>query len=449
MSEQRYVAAVEISSSKIIAAVGRTDGRGRLDVLAVEQMRGVESVRYGIIQNAEDTASRLTNIIERLERRAEIAPRTIESVFVGIGGRSMRSIQAETEIRLPEEMEISERHTEELRHQAENWPVDSSLEVVDAIPRSYMIGMSETQDPIGIIGKDIRATYDLIVCRHLMRKNIKHTIQGKTRLEIAGFVVTPVAVSHLILKPEEKRLGCMLVDMGAETTTVMIFRNNHIQYYATLPLGSRNITRDIISLNILEERAEEIKKSSGCAVASGVPSMGDLDGVPLKDIQARVVARSEEIVANIAEQVRYAGFTSNDLPGGIIVIGGGFNLSGMLDLISTQCNMSVRRGSLPSYVSIEDTKAPAFEIIEVASVLYAGATLSDKECLSKKEVEQLPEIGTEGETEEEGYEEDHTREPKSPKKPSRFGKWMNKLREQAAKTFTGDGVDDEDSELDD
>lgn len=438
MSEQRYVAAVEISSSKIIAAVGRTDGRGRLDVLAVEQMRGVESVRYGIIQNSKETASRLSNIIERLERRAEIAPRSIDSIFVGIGGRSMRSIQAEAQLRLPEETEITEKHIQDLKSQVENRPVDSSLEVVDSIPRAYMMGLSETQDPIGIIGDQIKATYDLIVCRKLLKKNINDTIKGKTNLEIAGFVVTPIAVSHLILKPEEKRLGCMLVDMGAETTTVMIFKNNHIQYYATLPLGSRNITRDIISLNILEERAEEIKKSSGCAVAPEIPSMIDLDGVPLKEINSRVVARSEEIVANIMEQIRYAGFTGNDLPGGIIAIGGGFNLSGMLDLVSTQCNMSVRRGSLPSYVSIEDPKAPAFEIIEVASVLYAGATLTDKECLSRKEQEALPVNGDDPDS------GDLPPAPKpEPKKRGGFGEWLRKLKTAAANTWDDEGGDSE------
>ena len=443
MSDYRYVAAVEISSAKIIAAVGKTDGQGRLDIIAVEQMRGVESVRYGIIQNAEETASRLNNIIERLERRAEIAPRTIDKVFVGLSARSMRSIKADTQIKLPEETEIMQRHIEELESQALHWPIETSLEVVDAIPRSYKVGSGETQEPVGIIGEEIRATFDLIVCRKQLKKNIIHTIQGKTDLEIAGFIVTPVAVSHLILKPEEKRLGCMLVDMGAETTTVMIFKNNYIQYFATLPLGSRNITRDIISLNILEERAEEIKKSSGCAVVPEVPSMIDLDGIPLAEINNRIAARSEEIVANIIEQIHYAGFTNNDLPGGIVAIGGGFKLSGILDLIATQSKLSVRRGSLPAYVTIEDAKAPASEIIEVASVLYAGATCGDKEieCLSKKETSEIP---VTGDADDEDMGDAETRRHEVPRKPSKWSKWLENMRDRATQAFTGEKDGEED-----
>ena len=68
MENERYVAAIEISSSKIIAAVGRTDGV-QLDIIASEQIEGPETVRFGIIQNAEEAATRILSIMDRLETR--------------------------------------------------------------------------------------------------------------------------------------------------------------------------------------------------------------------------------------------------------------------------------------------------------------------------------------------------------------------------------------------
>ena len=59
MSEERYIAAIEISSSKILGAVGKTTGEGQLEVIAIEQDRGVDGVRYGIIQNLEETSLRV------------------------------------------------------------------------------------------------------------------------------------------------------------------------------------------------------------------------------------------------------------------------------------------------------------------------------------------------------------------------------------------------------
>ena len=77
MNEDRYVAAIEVSSSKVIAAVGKMHSDGRLDILSTEQERGVETVKYGIIQNLEETAMRIRRVLERLQSKAVVAPRVI------------------------------------------------------------------------------------------------------------------------------------------------------------------------------------------------------------------------------------------------------------------------------------------------------------------------------------------------------------------------------------
>lgn len=70
------------------------------------------------------------------------------------------------------------------------------------------------------------------------------------------------AIADLVLTSDEKKLGCMLVDFGAETTTVSMYKNGTLRYFETLPLGSRNITRDIMSLNHTEENAEQAQEGA-------------------------------------------------------------------------------------------------------------------------------------------------------------------------------------------
>lgn len=394
MNEERYVAAIEISSSKIIGAIGRTRGAGQLDVIAVEQERGVECVRYGIIQNLEETSLRVDRVLRKLERRPGVAPRKISGVYVGLSGRSIRSISSETSLTLPDDTEITDDIIARLRQQALSTAIDSSLEVVDAVPRSYFIGRTETRSPKGAVGNGIRSTFDLVVCRPELKRNITRTLPEKLGVKVRGFVVTALATGHLILSEEEKRLGCMLADIGAETTTVTIYRNGHLVYFATLPLGGRNITRDLTSLNLLEERAEEIKTVSGNAIASDTASNLNLNGIKHSDVSNIIVARSEEIVANIVEQVTYAGLKDSDLPGGIVCIGGGAALNGFTELLHRQSNLTVRRGQLPPYVRLEETRLPASDVIEVVSILYAGATLDgDAECLRSEAREGLPRLG--------------------------------------------------------
>lgn len=436
---ERYVAAIEISSSKIVAAVGKTRGSGSLDIIAVEhESTGEGVVRYGIIQNLEETSMAVSRLFSRLEQRPNINPRKIKSVIVGLGGRSLKNITKEVSLSLPEDTEITDDILSRLQDQALHSAIDNTLEVVDAVPRVFKVGNSETSSPKGMVGNHISGIFDLIVCRPELKRNIRRTIIDKLHKEVDGFVVTAMATGHLILTPEEKRLGCMLVDMGAETTTVTIYQKGALQYFATIPMGGRNISRDIASLGVVDAKAEEIKITSGNAlVENNVPNL-NINGLKLSDISNLVVARSEEIVANIIAQMEYAGVKEADLQGGIVCIGGGFRLKGILELLEMQSDLNVRRGTLPEYVRIEDTRANGVEIAEIASVLYAGATLSGKESLFMPERAPMPANGVLPFPEEEEQKEE-TKEEQKPKKSI-----FTKLGKKIGDMFSGSEEDDKD-----
>lgn len=391
---ERYIAAIEVSTSKIVAAIGKTRGAGSLDVIAVEHESVPEGVvRYGIIQNLEDTSTIVSRLFSRLEMRPNVNPRKIKSVIVGLGGRSLKNITKEVSLSLPEDTEITDEILNQLKEQALHSAIDNTLEVVDAVPRVFKVGNSKTSSPKGMIGNHISGVFDLIVCRPELKRNIRRTIVDKLHYDVDGFVVTAMATGHLILSPEEKRLGCMLVDMGAETTTVTIYQKGALHYFATIPMGGKNISRDIASLGVVDAKAEEIKITSGNALSdSNVPNL-NINNLKLSDISNLVVARSEEIVANIIAQIEYAGIKDSELQGGIVCIGGGFRLKGLMDLLQRESHINVRRGTLPDYVRIEDTRANGVENAEVISVLYAGATLSDKESLFMPERGPMPANG--------------------------------------------------------
>lgn len=428
MDNERYVAAIEISSSKIIAAIGRTDGT-RLEIIAVEQLKGLETVRFGIIQNAEDAASRILTILDRLEARAEVQPHKISRVFLCIAGRSMRSITKETYLRLADESsEVTAEDMEALVRQANEAPIDSSLMIIDVQPRSWKVGNTFTSNPKSMIGPSVSCIFDLIVCRPVLHRNLMRTVSEKLGMEVASVVVTPLAVGHVLVSPEDKRLGCMLVDIGAETTTVMIFKNGHMAYFVTLPLGGRNITLDLTTLKMLEEQADEIKRVSGNAIAPEKKSHMAVDGHSMNDISNLVSARAEEIAANICEQIHYAGLDASDLSAGIIALGGGFKLKGMSELVSRVCNMRIRPAKLPDAITIEDSRVPEQDILQLASVLYTVATHTDINCLERPHAAELPAIGEENDPEPE-------REEKRPPKVRRQSRFAG-LIERAKKILT-------------
>ena len=442
MNSARYIAAIEIGSSKITGAVGRTREGNQLDVLAVESDNTEECVRYGEIQNLEEATMRIRRVLDKLERKPEVAPRKITGVYVALSGRSLRSISAEVELHLPEETEITEGILDTLREKALNTPVNANLEVVDAVPRSFRIDKIETRSPKGALGKDIFAVYDIIVCRPDLRRKLTRAHPEKLGIRNEGFVVTAMATGHLLLSPEEKRLGCMLVDMGAETTTVSIYKSGHLRFFATLPLGGRNITRDLTSLGMLEERAEEIKRASGNALSIESGSSINLNGVKYSDVNNITVARAEEIVTNIRETIEYAGLSEKDLPGGIVCIGGGSKLNGIMELISNKTSLPARRGQMPPYVRLEDMRLPSSDCIQVACCLYEGATINDAECLEAPKREGVPVSGVPNAGEEPEEPEPEREKSGGKRRRSLF----DRMKQGIAGYFSAD--DEGDSELD-
>lgn len=439
MNKDRYIAALEISSSKVIGAVGIAGRSGQLEIIAVEQEKSVDVVRYGQIQNAEETLNLANYVLERLERRANISPREIRGVYVGLGGRSFRSIPTEVKMSLPDETDITESIVDRLKKMALEADIDNSLEIVDAVPRIFKVGNTETHRPVGTMGNSISATYDLIVARRVIQSNLRRVVTDKLGLEIRGLVVTPLVTGYVVLTPQEKKLGCMLVDIGAETTTVTIYSRGNLVYFATLPLGGRNITRDLTSLNELEEKAEELKMNFGNAVAPSVPSQVKVGRHMQSDISNLVVARAEEIAANIVEQISYAQLTEKDIhiPEGIVLCGGGAKLNGMVELLGKFSGLKVRMANLPTYIRIDDQNGRDIPAIQVAAIMYAGSETDGDDCLAipERPVDQDPVPGPDPEPEGDP-------DPR-PKKPGFF----NKLGQTLGRMFTPIGEDDEGEEL--
>lgn len=380
--EQKYIVAFEIGSSCIKGAVATTTpgDPGRINILAVESEQLIDKVRYGCVENPGDVAACVTNICHRLQAAPGITPRVIKEAYVGISGRSLCSIPHEVSRDFHAEVEITKRHIEELMAHAATKIVPDK-EIVTVEPGSFTLDSSSSLDPVGIFGHVLSANVSLVVCKPKIKNNIKRVFNDRCALNIAGFIVTPLAMGANMLTVEERRLGVMLVDFGAETTTVSIYREGALVYLATLPMGSRNITRDLTSLNCLEERAEEIKK----AVGNAMPPLSDAtplvtDGLDNSAINNIVAARADEIISNIFEQIKFADLKPEQLHAGIVVTGGGARLRGFDDLLSKQTRMKTRPATLPSQVSITGNGFNPNEALDVISILCDAAFLGAQEC---------------------------------------------------------------------
>ena len=378
----RYIVAFEIGSSKIRGAVGVVDNSGVVDVIAVEEEKLTDRVRYGCIQNV-DVANAIDTVVERLQAYPAVEPRTITGVYVGLGGRSLTSTMVDVSMQLPVETEITEPIITELKKRAAA-TTDPDRDTVDVVLVRFTVDNKTQTSPVGTFGQSLSARATVLSCSPQIKRILRRVITDRLGLNINGYITRPLAEAAMVLTEDERRLGCMFVDFGAETTTVSVYRGGAPVYVATLPIGSRNITLDLIALNYIEERAEEIKKVSGNALAVDAARRGKgyAEGIDYTDINNYVHARADEIVANIIAQIEYAGVTAADLPGGIVIVGGGARLRGFNELLQQQSKLPVRQGAPSASVRITDGSIHGTEMVDVISVLVAASRMPEAECLT-------------------------------------------------------------------
>lgn len=383
MANTQYIVAIEVGSSKIVGAVAEKYSSGNIQVNSLAEERMQNSVRYGRVQNVESVKNAVSKILSRLTPSPDC---TINDVFVGISGRSLHSVPAELVRRINSSDVITKEALVAIENAAGKTPVDG-YELLATVPCAYYVDGSETKTPCGQFGSQIKVNVNRIVARPLLKKNLSYVMDNCTH--VRRYFVTPLCVGSQVLTDTERSLGCMLVDFGAETTTVSIYKNDYLVYLATLPLGSRNLTRDIANGlgNMLEEDAEQVKLNLANPLDPSSESISIMS-VNSTDAINFIVARTGEIVANINQQLKYAHLEAGDL-NNIVLVGGGSQLKGLAQELTNVIKLNVRIGSIPSSLSITDQRLNRIEYIELYSLLACAAEVMKPgdSCISINEYE--------------------------------------------------------------
>ena len=332
MATTEFIAAIELSSSKISGIAGKKNSDGSIQVLAYAREDASYFIHKGVIYNIDKTAQALTSIINKLESQLN---NSIAKVYVGIGGQSLRTVKNAVSRVLEEEGIISQELVDAISDENLEVPL-IDMSVLDVAPQEYKIDNNLQADPVGVAGKRITGNFLNIVARASLKKNLEHSFE-QAKVEIADLLIAPIALANAVLTESEMRSGCALVDFGADTTTVSVYKNNILRFLSVLPLGGNNITRDITALQMEEAEAEQLKLKYGDMLyeeeeteTPAVCTLEDGRSIELNVLNDIIDARAEEILANGWNQLQLSGYEDR-LLSGIIFTGGGANLKNMED----------------------------------------------------------------------------------------------------------------------
>jgi len=326
MAAKEFIVAIELGSSKVTGIAGQKNLDGSIQILAIVKEESSAFIRKGVVYNIDKTAQCLTSIVKKLEIQLKTE---IRQVYVGVGGQSIRSVRNVITKDLPNESIVTQNMVIELMDANRNMTYPDQ-EILDAAVQEYKVGSQFQIDPVGIQATRLEGNFLNILERKAFYKNLNKCFET-AGINVAEMYLAPLALADSVLTEAEKRSGCALVDLGADTTTVSVYSKNILRHLAVIPLGSNNITKDIATLQMEESDAERMKLKYASAYTDNNDIDNDLKYSidPERQIDSRkfieiVEGRLEEIIENVWYQIPSEYY--DKLLGGIILTGGGANL---------------------------------------------------------------------------------------------------------------------------
>ena len=329
MAATDFIVAIELGSTDISGIAGKKNADGSINILAYSSEKSDDCIKKGVIYNLDKTTQKLTSIIKDLETKLQAG---IKKVYIGVGGLSLRSIKNTETRQLGDDTRISQAIIDSMMEANIETPL-LDYEILAVEPQEYKVGNNLLTEPVGTTASSIEGNYLNIIARPSVKQNIKQCL-SHTGYEIAGFTISPMATADTVLTTNEKRSGCALIDLGADTTTVAIYKNNILRHVCVIPLGGNNITKDICSKQIEEDDAELIKLryasayteyKEGEEVQDTEYAIDGKCSIMSRTLEDIVEARVNEIITNVFNQIKLSNY-SDGLMAGIVVTGGVSNM---------------------------------------------------------------------------------------------------------------------------
>lgn len=385
-----FIVAIELGSSVFRGIAGKKKLDGSITVQALVKEDATQCIRKGVVNNIDKTATCLKNIVAKLSKTMK---QNINHVYVGVGGQSVRSVRNVIVKDLPTETIVDGDIVDGLMdsNRGMDYP---DLEILNVVTQEYKVGNQYVVDPVGIKGTRLEGNFLNIAQRKLFYSNLNEAFD-KAGIAIAEIFPAPLVLADNVLSESEKRGGCVLVDLGADTTTVSVYHKSLLRHLAVIPLGGNNVTKDITALKMEEREAELLKLKHGSAyteIADMEPALTySIDGertIESKQLIELVEARVEEIVQNVWHQVP-AEYVSK-LLGGIILTGGGSNMKNIELAFKKYTHMDKIRKARFVNLAIKSNIADINKHDTTLNTIISLLTKGDMNCAGGPIVHQPP-----------------------------------------------------------
>ena len=384
MARDGFFTGLDIGTSSIKVLVAE-HVNNELNVIGVSNAKSA-GVKDGIIVDIEAAANAIKSAISQAEEKAGIS---IKLVNVGLPANLLQ-IEA-TQGMIPvtsETKEITDADVENVVRSALTKSMTPDREVITFIPEEFIVdGFQGIRDPRGMMGIRLEMRGLLYTGPRTILHNLRKTVE-RAGVQVENIIISPLAMTKSVLNEGEREFGATVIDMGGGQTTAASVRNQELQFTNIYQEGGEYVTKDISKvLKTSKKLAESLKFNYGEAYVPAasnesfqVEVIGEVEPVEVTEryLAEIISARVKHIFEQIKQDLERRHLL--ELPGGIVIIGGGAILPGVVELAQEVFGVPVKL-YVPNQIGIRN---PAFaHVISLSE--YAG-NLSEVDVLAQAAV---------------------------------------------------------------
>lgn len=296
------IVGLDLGATKISCVIGQVNKFSEIEVIGYG-LSDSSGIKKGRILDPQSVANAVRNAVDAAEKVSDLI---VNSTYVNIKGMNTRieKVTIETEVEKPNDgMSINDIYNSYSRAQmAVN--MSNNEQIIDLLPIEYTVnGRKYKEEPIGAFCKSFSLEAQVVIANGEYIAGVQRVLK-LAGLRLDGLILETLATSNIVLMPEEKDMGVLLVDIGGGHTDISVYKNNIIEFYTTLPVGGDHITNDIaMTLDITSDEAEKLKRQYNLAIMAMIANNHDVK-LNTKMTGENEVIRCSEIVQIIEARVK-------------------------------------------------------------------------------------------------------------------------------------------------
>ena len=359
LAQELPLVAIDLGSYSVRALAAQRIAPDLFQILGVEerpQKLGNLCVEQGIITQSSNAGYVIAEVLKLLANRIGI--NELPTAFISIGGQSMQIVAVHSKRDQARRKEISQDLLDEMEQECKEKIElrNPEVAVLGLVPSYFKLDGVEQDD---LPRPDQRAA--LIEAHYIAfygRKAIDTQLQK-------AFSQAGRSIEHAFVRPETLLSafatcdgnqiltgGCAVLDFGAQTTSLTVYKNGQYLINKVVPKGGYHITRMLEQQGMSFSTAEVLKCKYGCAapdyvqtnVRLRVPASPEVGGdmlIASTELAGAIEIKLQEILAPLMDELKKV----EDRISTLYITGGGSMMAGMADYVQSMTPVKVQYGA--------------------------------------------------------------------------------------------------------